>query len=1092
MRVQTLEVAPIDGKLKAKAAPSLEVLFAQHEGKVADKWSTYLREYDRILQEYRDLPIRFLEIGVQNGGSLEIWAQFFAGAHAIIGCDIDPVCAKLRYDDPRVSVVAEDANSDEAQRQIAVLAAELDIIVDDGSHRSSDIVRSFARYFPLLTDGGLFIVEDLHCSYWQEFEGGLFHPHSTMTFLKRLADVINHEHWGVPRFRNELLRRMGEEYGVQFHDRDLGRIHSIEFCNSMCVIRKAPTDDNMLGTRIVVGTEEPVAEGKIGLRGQRGPDRLDQETNAWSTRAQPPEDDVLQQSSRLAELEQALAAKENERVSLEQQLATSTRELEEAERRRLEVEEQRGVESAHKASIHEELQGLHAKLADQAAEQAQARAAERRRWRAALAERERQLADAVEVATDQNTAVAKLEMEHRAANRAREAVKQKLGHAEGALKNAQGELKKMRSTLSWRATQPLRKAGSVANHLAPGGYSLATRRARKVLREQGFSGATKRMLEIVTGRSGQPSGVAKSAPATAPQSAHIAPAIRDNYAEWLRQFDTLRSEGRAALVARASAFRQQPTVSVILRTHEPNLRSLSAAIESVRAQIYPHWELCVIDGSSSNPVVRVFLERLAEDDPRIRVSFRDGAPLAAATNAVLESVRGDWVTFLEQHDVLREHALFWVVEAVNLKSDVRLIYSDEDKLNERGQRIDPNFKCDWNPDLFLSHDMLAHLSAFHVSLLRGTGGLRAGFEGAESYDLALRCVEQIEAAQIHHVPRVLYTARVEAGDNTSSLEVRIPKQLAGQRALNEHFQRTGTRAHSELVEGGTYRTRYHLPDQVPLVSLVIPTRNALKLVRQCIDSVFNRTTYASYEILLVDNGSDDAAALAYFAELAKRQSVRVLRDDRPFNYSALNNMAVELAKGEFVCLLNNDIEVISPYWLNELVSIGLQPQVGAVGARLWYPNDTLQHGGVITGVGGVAGHAHKNLPKGNRGYHGRGDMSQSLSAVTGACLLIKRSIYQQVGGLNEAELKVAFNDVDFCLRVREAGYRNVWTPYANLYHHESASRGVEDTPEKVARFGREICFMKLRWGQGLFNDPAYSPNLSFELEDFSLAWPPRL
>jgi GT2 family glycosyltransferase len=259
-----------------------------------------------------------------------------------------------------------------------------------------------------------------------------------------------------------------------------------------------------------------------------------------------------------------------------------------------------------------------------------------------------------------------------------------------------------------------------------------------------------------------------------------------------------------------------------------------------------------------------------------------------------------------------------------------------------------------------------------------------------------------------------------------------------------------------------------------------------------LESLFNRTTYAAYEVLLVDNGSDDPAALTYFAQVAKRHGVRVLRDDRPFNYSALNNMAVELAKGDFVCLLNNDIEVMSPYWLEEMVSIAIQPGVGAVGARLWYPNDTLQHGGVIIGVGGVAGHSHKFLTKGARGHGARADLIQSFSAVTGACLLIKRSTYRQLGGLNETDLKVAFNDVDFCLRVREAGYRNVWTPYANLCHHESATRGVEDTPEKVARFSREVRYMQLRWAAELTHDPAYNPNLSIEHEDFRLAWPPRV
>jgi GT2 family glycosyltransferase len=264
------------------------------------------------------------------------------------------------------------------------------------------------------------------------------------------------------------------------------------------------------------------------------------------------------------------------------------------------------------------------------------------------------------------------------------------------------------------------------------------------------------------------------------------------------------------------------------------------------------------------------------------------------------------------------------------------------------------------------------------------------------------------------------------------------------------------------------------------------------LIKQCIDSIFAKTTYKNYEIIIVDNNSDDPETLEYFASLSSHHQVRVLRDESPFNFSALNNTAVQQARGEYVGLINNDIEVISPEWLDEMIGLAMQSGVGAVGASLWYPNDTLQHGGVIIGLGGVANHAHKNLPRNRAGYFGRAQMIQTFSAVTAACLVIKKTIYQEVGGLNETNLKVAFNDVDFCLRVREAGYRNVWTPYAELYHHESATRGLDDTSEKQARFIEEVLYMKERWGEQLKTDPAYSPNLTLKHEDFSYAWPPRV
>ena len=277
-----------------------------------------------------------------------------------------------------------------------------------------------------------------------------------------------------------------------------------------------------------------------------------------------------------------------------------------------------------------------------------------------------------------------------------------------------------------------------------------------------------------------------------------------------------------------------------------------------------------------------------------------------------------------------------------------------------------------------------------------------------------------------------------------------------------------------------------------MVSLIIPTKNGLHLLRKCVEGILEKTTYPNYEILIVNNGSDDPTILQYLDKLQIDNRVRVVHDDRPFNYSALNNAAVKLANGTVVGLLNNDLEVISPDWLSEMVSIAMQPGIGAVGAKLWYPNETLQHGGVLLGIGGVANHAHLNILRNMHGYFARASLAQSFSAVTAACLVIQKKIYDQVDGLNETDLQIAFNDVDFCLRIREKGYRNVWTPYAELYHHESATRGYEDTPEKQARFAKEVQYMQECWSELLLNDPAYSPNLTLDYVDFSLAWPPRI
>jgi GT2 family glycosyltransferase len=346
---------------------------------------------------------------------------------------------------------------------------------------------------------------------------------------------------------------------------------------------------------------------------------------------------------------------------------------------------------------------------------------------------------------------------------------------------------------------------------------------------------------------------------------------------------------------------------------------------------------------------------------------------------------------------------------------------------------------------------------------------------------------------VRHIPKVLYHWRIIPGSTAAGGGEKPYAFLAAMRVVKEHLERQNIRAEvDEAVEGmSMMRVKYALPDELPLVSIIIPTRNGKQLVQQCIDSITEKTTYPNYEIILVDNGSDDADALAYFAGLDQRDNITVLRDDRPFNYSALNNEAVNVARGELVCLLNNDIEVITPDWLDEMVSHAVRPGIGAVGARLWYPNDTLQHGGVILGMGGVAGHVHVGITRHNLGYFGRGWLIQNLSAVTAACLLIRKDIYQQVEGLDEKNLTVAFNDVDFCIRVRDAGYRNLWTPYAELYHHESATRGYDLDADKVERFKREVEYMRETYGEALDYDPAFNPNLALNSSHCTLAFPPR-
>lgn len=565
-----------------------------------------------------------------------------------------------------------------------------------------------------------------------------------------------------------------------------------------------------------------------------------------------------------------------------------------------------------------------------------------------------------------------------------------------------------------------------------------------------------------------------------------------SYEHWIRLYDLLSADDIAQMKEQISLWNTRPLISIIMPTYNSNLNFLSAAINSVINQIYMDWELCIADDASTDLQVFELLEHYQRQDRRIRVVRREmNGHISAASNTALEMAQGEWIAFLDHDDLLAPGALFWVAQAMNKNPNIQIIYSDEDKVDASGKRFDPYFKPDWNRDLFYSQNYLCHLVVYRKQLIDLIGGLRVGFEGAQDYDLTLRCVERVDHKNILHIPRLLYHWRSHPDSTAQSIHAKEYALDAGKRALNEHFERLGVDGHVEVAVGG-YRAHYRLPEKLPLVSLVVPTRNSHNLVRRCIETIIDKTTYQNYEIVLVDNGSDSTESIEYFSQLEKASIIKVLRYPFNFNYSAINNFAVGRISGEIIGLINNDIEVITPEWLTEMVSLALQQDVGAVGAKLLFGDNTVQHAGVVVGIGGVAGHTMKGIGKNESGYFYRAQLISSYSAVTAACLIVRKSVYLEVGGLNENELKVAFNDVDFCLKLVEAGYRNVLTPYAELYHHESVSRGGEDTRAKQERFKREIQYMKGRWAKFIHADPAYSQNLTLDDEDHSISWAPRI
>ncbi|HSH39977.1 MAG TPA: glycosyltransferase family 2 protein, partial [Chthoniobacterales bacterium] len=566
-----------------------------------------------------------------------------------------------------------------------------------------------------------------------------------------------------------------------------------------------------------------------------------------------------------------------------------------------------------------------------------------------------------------------------------------------------------------------------------------------------------------------------------------------NYAEWIRLYDQITRADVRAIRADISKLQRQPKFSVVVPVYNTDRRWLRRAIESVREQLYDNWELCIVDDASPEPRVWRLLQSYARRDPRIKIKRRaENGHISATSNDALALATGEFVALLDHDDELAATALYFAARELNHRPNTQLVYSDEDKLDTQGRRCDPYFKSDWNPDLFRSQNYVSHLSIYAAELVRKVGGFRTGFEGSQDYDLTLRCIEQIEPAQIRHIPHVLYHWRVAEQSTATFAGAKPYAHQAAVRAMQEHVDRQQTGARAVPHYANYLRVIYSPPADLRTVSIIIPTRDRGALLRQCVESIVTQTDYPNFDIIVVDNESGEQETLDYLQALRTSPRVTVLRAEGEFNFSRLNNIGAAAARGSFVALLNNDLEVMNRDWLREMVSHAARAEIGAVGARLWYPDGRMQHGGVILGVGGVATHAHNGIRK-EHGYFARAHLTQNFSAVTGACMLLRKDVYLQLGGLDENNLAVAFNDVDFCLRLREAGLLVVWTPHAELVHHESASRGLEDTRSKQRRFLAEVDFMQKKWGAVLKADPFYNPNLSIESnQEFKLAFPPRV
>ena len=535
---------------------------------------------------------------------------------------------------------------------------------------------------------------------------------------------------------------------------------------------------------------------------------------------------------------------------------------------------------------------------------------------------------------------------------------------------------------------------------------------------------------------------------------------------------------------RKKKWKDPVVISVLVPAYRTPEVFLKQMMESVLLQTYPYLELCIADGSGTDDSVEKVVKEYQKKDPRVRYRrLEKNEGIAGNTNAAIEMASGEYLALFDHDDLLSPNALFEVASAIE-KEKADVIYTDEDKVtSDLKEHFQPHFKPDFNPDLLCANNYICHLFVVKRSLALKLGGQDPAYDGAQDYDFIFRCTENAE--KIVHIAKILYHWRVHQASTADNPSSKLYAFDAGKKAIEAHLARIGAKAEvSHTKDLGFYRVKYQVQGN-PLVSIVIPNKDEKETLKKCLESIWKKTSYPNYEIILVENNSTTQEIRDYYKELDGKERVRVVYWDKEFNYSAINNFGISHAKGEYILCLNNDITVISPDWLEELLANCQRPEVGIVGARLYYPDNTIQHAGIVLGMGGCAGSLFVGLSRSRGGYLHKAALQQDLSAVTAACFMVKKEVFEKAGGFEE-KLAVAFNDVDFCLKVRHAGYLVVYNPYAELYHHESKTRGYENTEAKKRRFQEEIEYMRCHWMPDILRDPYYNENLSLKASDYSL------
>ncbi len=565
---------------------------------------------------------------------------------------------------------------------------------------------------------------------------------------------------------------------------------------------------------------------------------------------------------------------------------------------------------------------------------------------------------------------------------------------------------------------------------------------------------------------------------------------KKDYEIWI---DKNEKWDRVEIKKEIGEFKYKPKISIITPVYSVDPKWLDKCIESVKNQFYENWELCLYNDASVKETTRACLRRWKGSDSRIKIKFgTKNQHISGASNEALKMATGEFVALLDNDDELAPIALFENVKLLNKHPEADFIYSDEDKIDEKGERVEPYFKPDWSPDLFLSQMYTCHLGVYRKTIIDEIGGFRKGYEGSQDYDLVLRFIEKTNREKIFHIPKILYHYRKKTNPITGNEKTEDHFSIKAKKALSEHLQRNKIEG---TVLNGKFSKTYRIKRKIigsPKISIVIPFRDKIEILEKCFESIFEKTKCRNFEIILVNNRSIEEKTLEFVSSISKREGIKIINYDKDFNFSAINNYAVSFCEGEYVLFLNNDTEIISPNWLDSMVEHIQRREIGAVGAKLLYSDNSIQHAGVIIGLG-VADHAFNGFPSYKPGYFFQTDVIRNYSSVTAACMLTKKDLFLKMGGFNEKELPVAFNDVDYCLRLREDGYNIVYTPYALLYHHESMSRGDDNEcdikykyPEKYNRIISERKYMEKKWKKYIVNDPFYSPNLTRGKKDFSI------